>query len=274
MNKRIIISCLSLLLLVATTIQGNQTFTVDDGTYSAWTTSSADKAHIKGPYYNLIIKEGDCSNKDVYMWCVDSIDWDEVEYFDVDTRINNYYEIQLTVTRTCDSSECVAYGEACAENITCNGACVHDICRPLEPWCGDTFCDDKEDYDSCPDDCPFVDPVINNTNTTSQPENTTNMTSNNMTSTVNDSINDSSDVNVTTNSTIINDANATSVTVNKTNTTIADRIKNKIPPQKDDGPNVVGAVITVIIGLLLIVFLIIKGRRGRRREALMNLDSQ
>jgi len=44
--------------------------------------------------------------------------------------------------------------EICSSNSDCeSNRCVHNICRPTDPYCGDDYCDTGEDYDSCPSDC-------------------------------------------------------------------------------------------------------------------------
>ena len=45
-------------------------------------------------------------------------------------------------------------GEACSSNSDCeNNRCVHNICRPTDPYCGDGYCDNGESYSLCPSDC-------------------------------------------------------------------------------------------------------------------------
>jgi len=45
-------------------------------------------------------------------------------------------------------------GSSCTDNIQCPELyCLHNVCRPSSPWCGDTICDSGETCSSCPTDC-------------------------------------------------------------------------------------------------------------------------
>lgn len=45
-------------------------------------------------------------------------------------------------------------GEPCSSNDECeSGHCVHNICRPTDPYCGDGFCDIEENKCTCSNDC-------------------------------------------------------------------------------------------------------------------------
>jgi hypothetical protein len=47
-----------------------------------------------------------------------------------------------------------ADGSACTANTDCiGGFCVHNICRSVSPYCGDTFCDAGETCTVCAGDC-------------------------------------------------------------------------------------------------------------------------
>jgi len=43
----------------------------------------------------------------------------------------------------------------CEQDIVCNSTyCVHDVCRPTDPYAGDGFCDTGENCKNSPTDCP------------------------------------------------------------------------------------------------------------------------
>lgn len=45
-------------------------------------------------------------------------------------------------------------GESCTQNANCHSThCVHDICRPTDPYFGDGYCDSGESCSSSPNDC-------------------------------------------------------------------------------------------------------------------------
>jgi len=58
------------------------------------------------------------------------------------------HELNLSVNTS-------ANGEICEYDCGCtSGYCVHGICRPSKPYCGDGYCDSGESYSNCPADCP------------------------------------------------------------------------------------------------------------------------
>jgi len=57
--------------------------------------------------------------------------------------------LNLSVNSLPENSTC-SYDVACS-----SGFCVHGICRPTKPYCGDGFCDSGESSSSCPADCPI-----------------------------------------------------------------------------------------------------------------------
>lgn len=45
-------------------------------------------------------------------------------------------------------------GSSCSSNEVCeSGHCVHSVCRPSDPYCGDDYCDSGESCSSCSGDC-------------------------------------------------------------------------------------------------------------------------
>lgn len=45
-------------------------------------------------------------------------------------------------------------GQSCSADSDCwSKECVHSICRPTDPYCGDSYCDAGETYSSCEEDC-------------------------------------------------------------------------------------------------------------------------
>ena len=62
-------------------------------------------------------------------------------------QIGNECCLDQNNNNICDSDEC-SYDSDCQSNH-----CVHSICRPTDPYCGDDYCDSGETYSSCPSDC-------------------------------------------------------------------------------------------------------------------------
>lgn len=53
----------------------------------------------------------------------------------------------LSINKLPDGSPC-SYSEACQ-----SGICLHEVCRPESPYCGDGYCDEGESCASCSQDC-------------------------------------------------------------------------------------------------------------------------
>ena len=57
--------------------------------------------------------------------------------------------------KECVSGKCkISNSYACSYDSKCaSNYCVHNVCRATRPYCGDRYCDYKEDCSSCPSDC-------------------------------------------------------------------------------------------------------------------------
>jgi hypothetical protein len=59
-------------------------------------------------------------------------------------------EVWDTTNNICKRAD----GQSCTSDVQCQSShCVHGICRPSDPYCGDAFCDSGEDHNSCFNDC-------------------------------------------------------------------------------------------------------------------------
>lgn len=146
------------LLLVAATFYADEGFTANGFAFTATVGSSHESLFLSGEYYDMILRVGDCEAKDIYKYCLDAIDHDPVEHYPHEHRIN------ITVTALC--TDCAAYGKACTERRDCSGVCLHGLCRPKAPWCGDAVCDSGE---ACAADCPVNETVSEQNVTTDIP---------------------------------------------------------------------------------------------------------
>lgn len=69
------------------------------------------------------------------------------EIYANDTSNNwNYLIAPSFITKLAD-------GSSCTVDSQCSNFCLHNVCRPTNPFCGDTHCDSGESCSSCSADC-------------------------------------------------------------------------------------------------------------------------
>jgi hypothetical protein len=231
MKQHILLLLIATLLIAATYNEG------DSFTYNKYqhniTSVIQDAVIIDTAYERVIIREGDCKVIDNHNWCVTNLTYDPVEHYP------HEYEITINQERIC--SDCQVYGQACEENLECNGYCVHEICRPEKTYCGDGICDDNE---NCAADCPI------------QEENTTtiNSTQKNTTKEQEDE------------ETITQENTTTEITENttQTETTLSQPTTNQNSVQEE--PNYVGAGATLAIGIIALFAIIARHKKKNQPD--------
>ncbi len=249
---RTVLLLLPLLLVAATTFYADNGVTIGGEHFNVTVAGDNSALYLTGPYYSLLLRPGQCDNKDIYVVCLQSISEDRVQYYP------HIYQINATITNKC-GNDCVGFGQKCTATTKCGGACVHNVCQPSAPWCGDGYCDPGE---QCPADCPnqTVQNTTNTTNVTVPPAvvNVSNASSNVPASTSAASKTGSSNAT----------APAPSPTASQNTTAPDQSASSKSAPKpapvaaKVPGPNYVGAGMVVLIGLVVMVLWI----RSRRKE--------
>lgn len=125
----------------------NGTEEINDITYEVRAGGGGRALFLESAYHTYLIREDDCQTQGVYTYCLDYMNY---------SYIDNYphlFTAEISSTKNCD--DCAAYGQSCKGNLSCAGACVHDVCQPENPWCGDGFCDNET---SCVADCGEPEP--------------------------------------------------------------------------------------------------------------------
>ena len=170
MKQTTLLLTTALLLILATSLTTAATYNEDDtvniqgADYNISTISAAGQVVFETAHGRFSVRAFDCDNHDIYLICVNNLSDDPVEHFP------DRYELDITWEVLCE--DCVAWGQECTEEKSCQGACVHGTCRPRSPWCGDGICDEGQSTRTCPQDCPpptTNQTTTNTTNTTSTP---------------------------------------------------------------------------------------------------------
>lgn len=145
-NHLVLLLCIAA-LSVAATYHDGETFEIEDQTFNFTTVSSSGHAaFFTSEHGDFAIRDGKCTSRDVYLLCVQNISDDVVEHYP------HRYEITFSYEKLCE--DCTGWGNSCEEDVECEGACVHNTCRPSSPWCGDDVCDEQEHHATCSQDCP------------------------------------------------------------------------------------------------------------------------